>query len=86
MTSHARKVMAEKSFSPTVVVMTLRNPSEVYPSGNHPGQFRITGNGICLVGKPEGDTFVIITMYADRIMTALRPDQIINGTVINRKG
>jgi hypothetical protein len=86
MTAHAVKVMHEKAFSPDDIAATLRNPSEVYPSRNHPGQYRITGNGVCIVGRPEGGTFVIITMYADRIMTALRPDQLAAGVRINRKG
>lgn len=84
MTQHATRVMHEKGFDPTTVARTLRNPSEVYPSGNHPGQYRITGNGLCIVGKPEGDVFVIITMYLDRIITELRPDQMAQGVIIKR--
>lgn len=73
---HALKVMAEKGFDPETVKRTFADPMEVYPSGSHPGQFRVTGNGLCLVGKPEGSRFVLITLYADRVLTPPREDQL----------
>jgi hypothetical protein len=84
MTAHATQVMRDKGFDPATVARTLKAPSEVYPSGMYPGQWRITGNGLCIVGKPEGDAFIIITMYLDRVITPLRPDQQAAGIVINR--
>lgn len=73
---HARKQAKEKGFSEELIKKTIENPSEVYPSGSHPGQWRITGNGVCLVGEPDGDRFRVITLYADRIVTAPRADQL----------
>jgi hypothetical protein len=75
-TAHFLKTLKAKGFDPAAVVATLKNPTEVYPSRSHPGQFRVTGNGVCIVGKPEGDQFVLITLYADRIITPVRPDQL----------
>lgn len=84
MTKHANDVVREKSFSKADILRTLKSPDEVYESRMYAGQWRITGNGLCIVGKPEGDTFVIITIYLDRVITELRPDQIANGVVIRR--
>lgn len=75
LTRHALTTCLKKGFDPEKVKDTFANPTEVYPSGSHPGQYRVTGNGICLVGVPEGNTFRVITMYADRILTAVRADQ-----------
>ena len=84
LTKHAVKVAVDKGFSLSTIKSCYRNPNEVYPSALYPGQWRIAGSGLCLVGRPEGDTFVVITMYADRIITPLRPDQIEAGVIINR--
>lgn len=75
-TAHFLKTMREKGFDPHAAIATLKNPVEVYPSKSHPGQWRVTGNGLCIVGKPEGQEFVLITVYADRIVTPVRPDQL----------
>lgn len=75
--AHFIKTMNYKGFDPQAVVNTLKNPTEVYPSRSHPGQWRVTGNGVCIVGKPEGDRFILITIYADRIVTPVRPDQLL---------
>lgn len=75
-TAHFLKTMRDKGFAGETVIATLKNPTEVYPSRSHPGQWRVTGNGICIVGKPDGDRFVLITIYADRIVTPVRPDQL----------
>jgi hypothetical protein len=74
--AHFVKTMRAKGFEPAAVVATLKDPAEVYPSKSHPGQFRVCGNGVCIVGKPEGDKFILITLYADRIVTPVRPDQL----------
>lgn len=74
-TAHFLKTLRSKGFDAAAVVATLKNPVEVYPSKSHPGQWRVTGNGVCIVGRPEGEDFVLITIYADRIVTAVRPDQ-----------
>lgn len=75
-TAHFLKTLKNKGFDPRAVVAALKNPVEVYPSRSHPGQIRVTGNGVCIVGKPEGDDFILITIYADRVVTPVRPDQL----------
>lgn len=75
-TKHFKDQMILKGFDPRAVIDTLKNPAEVYPSKSHPGQWRVTGNGLCLVGKPEGDAFILITCYLDRVVTPVRPDQL----------
>ncbi len=74
-TNHFIKQIKDKGFDPEAVLDTIKNPVEVYPSRSHPGQWRLTGNGVCLVGVPEGDRFVLITAYEDRTVTPVRPDQ-----------
>jgi len=50
---HAQKMAHEKNFTESMIQETYRNPTRVYPSGSHPGQYRVAGNGLCLVGLPE---------------------------------
>lgn len=76
-TAHALRQIAQKGFNPLHVKGAFENPDEVYASGSHPGQYRVTGNGLCLVGKPEGNEFVLITVYLDRVVTPPRPDQLV---------
>lgn len=76
MSGHVLDVAREKGFSEDAMRKTFSQPAEVYPSGSHPGQWRVTGNGLCLVGRPEGGTFQVITVYLDRVITAPRPDQL----------
>jgi len=45
----------EKNFSPETIEKTFAEPTRVYPSGSHPGQWRVTGNGLCLVGIPDDE-------------------------------
>lgn len=75
-TGHFIKTMNDKDFAAEDIIRAMRNPVEVYPSGSHPGQWRVTGQGLCIVGKPEGNEFVMITVYLDRVVTACRPDQL----------
>jgi hypothetical protein len=77
LTAHAKKQMVEKGFSEQDVYDMFFEPSRVYPSKSHPGQFRVAGNGMCLVGRPSGVEFVCITMYADGVLTPPRPDQLL---------
>ena len=74
-TRHFISQMTEKGFDPEAVVEIFKSPDRYYPSGKrHPGQWRITGNGMCIVGKPEGDRFVLITCYQDQVVTPVRED------------
>lgn len=75
-TKHFLKTMIDKGFTAEAVRDTFEwEGSEVYPSGSHPGQWRIAGKGLCLVGVFEGDVFRGITLYLDRVVTPVRPDQ-----------
>lgn len=74
--SHALKQAREKSLDMAAVEETFRNPERVYPNGRYEGQWRVTGNGICLVGRPVGDgEFEVVTMYLDKVVTPPRADQ-----------
>ena len=83
-TRHATQQAIDKRISADAIRSCFTDTSEYYPSGSHPGQYRMTGHGVCLVGVPEGDTFRVITLYLDRVITPLRPDQIARGERINR--
>ena len=76
MTNHANKVMVEKGFSIDTVRAVLTKPERTYPNGRYPGQYRMTGNGLCLVVEPRNGVLDIITMYADQVLTPPRPDQL----------
>lgn len=75
MTQHARQQMVEKGFDYRAVIAAYAKPDAFYESRSHPGQMRLTGRGLCLVGRVEGDTFAVITVYLDRVLTPPRPDQ-----------
>ncbi len=75
-TNHFVKQVAAKNFDPEAVLSTLSDPTELYPSRSHPGQYRVTGNGLCIVGEPRGSKFVLLTIYKDRVVTPVRPDQL----------
>jgi len=75
-TDHALNQILQKEFSVETIQQTFANPEKVYPNGKYKGQFRVTGNGLCLVGKPKGNTFTLITVYEDGVMTPPRPDQL----------
>lgn len=74
-TAHFLKQVNAKGFDAQTIIRTWKAPMEVYPSRSHEGQWRITGNGVCIVGKPEGESFTFITIYEDRVLTAPRDDQ-----------
>jgi len=74
---HAMTTINNKRFDLHLVEKTYADPASVYPSGSHIGQYRVTGNGLCLVGKPEQNgVFSLITIYEDQVLTAPRPDQL----------
>lgn len=75
-TKHFLATVKSKGFDPHAVIATIKSPTEVYPSRSHPGQWRVTGNGLCVVGRPEAGEFVLITIYLDRVLTEVRPDQL----------
>ncbi|AVD99401.1 hypothetical protein SEA_BILLNYE_230 [Streptomyces phage BillNye] len=75
-TDHALKQILQKGFAVEKIRETFENPVKLYKNGKYEGQYRVTGNGICLVGKPKGNTFTLITVYEDGVMTPPRPDQL----------
>lgn len=75
-TRHAYEVMQSKGFEIADAITVVEHPRNVYPSDSHPGQTRIVGRGLCLVGEIEGDEFRVITVYRDGVLTAPRPDQL----------
>jgi len=75
-TRHALETIRAKGFDMGDVRAAFDRPNRIYPSGSHPGQFRICGHGLALVGEPNGDGFTVITVYRDGIVTAVRPDQL----------
>lgn len=79
---HAQDQARQKQIPLWKILSVLENPVEHYPSVNHPGQWRYTGMGICVV--VDDDERVVITVYLDRVLTPLRPDQIARGEQIRR--
>jgi hypothetical protein len=84
-TRHATQQAIDKRISVEAIKSAFTDTHEYYPSRSYEGQYRMTGSGVCLVGEPQGDTFRVVTLYLDRVITPLRPDQIEAGAVINRR-
>lgn len=76
MTDHALRQIKEKGFTPDKVTAVFESPKKLYKNGKYEGQYRVTGGGLCLVGKPKGRTFTLITVYEDGKMTPPRKDQL----------
>lgn len=72
-THHAKQQARTKGVDPAALHAAAVDPDIRYPSRNHPGQERRIRGGICVVVDPATDT--VITVYAHRIVTPLRPDQ-----------
>lgn len=63
MTRSACKTAAAKGLDAHRLLSIFNSPSAVIPNPRREGQFRITGDGFCLVGVPaEDDTFLVITI------------------------
>lgn len=79
LTKHAKKQAKEKGFSVRNILDMWKEPDRIIPSRSYPGQYRVCGDGICLVGVPKGHSkvksFIVITLYADGELTPPRPDQ-----------
>ena len=75
---HARQQAHDKRFPLKTIRDTFNTPERVYVSKSYPGQYRVTGNGIVLVGVPDLETgsFIVITVYYDQVLTPPRPDQL----------
>lgn len=53
LSKHAERMAAEKNFTLETIEKTFNFPERVYPNGRFPGQYRITGYGLCLTGIPD---------------------------------
>lgn len=76
LTAHANEQMKKKNVDLERVQAAFVSPEKLYPNKKYAGQFRVVGNGLCLVGKPQGKEFVVFTIYEDGVMTPPRPDQL----------
>lgn len=88
LSQHAETQIEQKGFDREMIKKTFMYPQRLYPSKSHLGQYRITGNGLCLVGQPDiiiengknakdqTGTFSVITIYSDQVLTPPRPDQL----------
>lgn len=70
--------MRAKGFDPRDVIGAWKEGTRVQDVRKHPGQFRIIGHDICIIGEPETSTghFRFITLYMDGVLTPPRPDQL----------
>lgn len=77
-TNHALVTILAKGFTPEQVLEAFDRPKKICAVSKHPDQWRIVGNGVALVGKPdyEEGCFVLITVYADAVLTPPRADQL----------
>lgn len=76
-TNHSLRTIIEKELDPEAIKQCWAEPKEIYASKSHPGQWRVTGYGVCMVGKIEATgEFLVITVYLDRVLTAPRADQL----------
>lgn len=80
LTKHAKQQVKAKEFSLKEIQTMWCDTPTVQPSRSYPGQYRVCGGGVCLVGVPKelnGTlTFVVITCYVDGDLTPPREDQL----------
>jgi hypothetical protein len=75
-TEHAKKQLNAKALGMERAQQAFDAPEKVYPNKKYVGQFRVVGNGICLIGRPMNGTFKVFTVYEDGVMTPPRADQL----------
>lgn len=75
-TQHAEDQLKNKNVGHDRAREAFENPEKVYPNKKYVGQFRVVGNGICLIGRPMNGTFRVFTVYEDGVMTPPRADQL----------
>lgn len=76
LTKHAKRQAKEKGFNVRNILDMWEDPDRIIASRTYPGQYRVCGNGICVVGVPKGQSFIGITVYLDQELTPPRPDQL----------
>lgn len=74
-TKHALRTILDKGFNADAVKAVHRSPERVTAVRAHPGQIRLIGRGLALVGEVRGKDFVLMTVYLDGVLTPPRPDQ-----------
>ena len=78
-TSHVKMQMLAKGFTGRQIISALTAPEKITDVRRYPGQLRYCGAGVAVVVRPErvgrSTRYVVITCYADGIITALRADQ-----------
>lgn len=74
---HFKRQMKAKGFDPRDVIAAWRSPEKITPVRKYPGQWRIIGNGLAIVGEPleAAGEFRFITVYLDGVLTPPRADQ-----------
>ena len=75
LTKHAKKQAKVKGFPVDNILKVWEDPERIISSRSYPGQYRVCGNGICLVGVKKNRQFIVITLYVDEELTPPRPDQ-----------
>lgn len=77
LSKHFLDQMKAKGFDPRAVIEAWKDPERITKVTKYPGQFRIIGNGVAIVGEPEEatGTFRFITIYLDGVLTPPRADQ-----------
>lgn len=77
-TDHALRTILAKGFTGDQVLTAFASPEKITEVRKYPGQFRVCGNGVALVGSPDERTmmFTLVTVYADGVLTPPRPDQL----------
>jgi hypothetical protein len=73
LTLHAQQQAAAKGWTVEDVLLAAAKPLHTYRSGRVAGQVRHVRNGIVAVIDPA--TAKVVTVYVDRVETALRVDQ-----------
>lgn len=76
---HFRQQAILKGFTMAQIVSALKHPERVTRVTRYPGQLRYCGDGVAVV--MEGQT--AITIYADEVITDLRPDQQTDGYALS---
>lgn len=83
---HFKKQMLAKGFTGPQVSNALRSPEKVTPVTKYPGQRRYCGDGVAVVVEPVGaNTYRLVTLYLDGVVTALRPDQMNDADALNSR-
>ena len=85
-TPHFKKQMLAKGFTGNQVSNALRDPEKVTPVTKYPGQRRYCGDGVAVIVEPVGaNTYRLVTIYLDGVVTPLRADQMNDQDALNSR-